>query len=95
MKVTYEQKLVFLLIFSAVFFSVQLMTLESIKNVVLAVYLNNVVVGSPILNVNYNLRVMWDVALLGSFATYCLTVTCAYLLGREVNLNAKDQGRKI
>jgi len=95
MRVTYEQKLVFLLIFSAVFFGVQLMTIESTKNVVLAMYLNNVVVESPILNINYNLRVMWDMALIGSFVTYCLTVTCAYLLGKEVNLNAKDQGQKI
>lgn len=95
MRVTHEQKLLFLFVFSAVFFGVQLMTLESIKNVVLATYLNDVVVESPLLNANYNLRVMWDVALIGSFATYCLTVTCAYMLGKEVNLNVRDQGQKI
>ncbi len=89
MKVTYEQKLVFLFIFSAVFFGVQLMTIESIKNVVLAMYLNNVVAEAPILNVNYNLRLLWDMALIGSFATYSLTVTCAYLLGKEVKVKKK------
>jgi len=72
-----------LFILSAVFFGVQLMTLESIKNIVFARYLESVVVEAPILKANYNLRVMWDMTLIGSIVIYCLATTCAYFLGKK------------
>ncbi len=85
----YEEKLFLAMVLSAVFFGIQLMVLEGIKNMILISYLDSIIVESPILNTSYSLRLMWDIALLGSFITFCLTVTFAYLFGKRMWQNEK------
>lgn len=85
----YEEKLFLAMVVSAVFFGIQLMVLEGIKNMILISYLDSIIVESPLLNTSYSLRLMWDMALLGSFINFCLTVTLAHLLGKRMWRNER------
>lgn len=85
----YEDKLFLVMVLSTGFFGIQLMVLEGIKNMILMAYLDSIIVESPLLNTNYSLRSLWDMALLGSFITFCLTVTFAYLFGKRMRQNEK------